>query len=280
MYVLDLLKETGMLGCKPSKTPISVKKKKKKVEQPTTEQEVAEKKKQEEEEKPADIGRYQRLVGKLIYLSHTRPDIAFAVSTTSQHMHLPKQKHLKAAYKILKYLKGTPGRGLFFRKTDLRTIEIYTDADWAGDQENSRSTSGYCTFVWGNLVTWQSHKQRVVSTSSAESELRSLSERLKEEIWLKRVADETYTKIESPLKLYCDNKAALSMALNPVQHSRTKHVDVDRHFIREKVEDGIICLSYIPTELQLVDILTKGLPEDKFEGFVCKLDMMSIYDPT
>ncbi|KAK4283059.1 hypothetical protein QN277_000058 [Acacia crassicarpa] len=127
---------------------------------------------------------------------------------------------------------------------------------------------------------WQSHKQRVVSTSSAESELRSLSEGLKEGIWIKRVADETYTKIESPLKLYCDNKAALSMALNPVKHSRTKHVNVDRHFIKEKVEDGIICLSYIPTKLQLADILTKGLLEDIFEGFVCKVDMMSIYDPT
>jgi len=97
---------------------------------------------------------------------------------------------------------------------------------------------------------------------------------------LKRVAEEAHFQFDSPLKFYCDNKAALSMALNPVQHSRTKHVDVDRHFIREKVEDGIISLSYVPTKLQVADILTKGLPEDGFERFVGKLDMINIYDPT
>ena len=101
---------------------------------------------------------YQRLVGKLIYLSHTRPDIAFAVSVVSQHMHSPKEAHLEAVYKILRYLKGSPGKGLLFKKNEDRIMEVFTDADWAGSVEDKRSTTGYCTYVWGNLVTWRRNK--------------------------------------------------------------------------------------------------------------------------
>ncbi|RVX21201.1 Retrovirus-related Pol polyprotein from transposon RE1 [Vitis vinifera] len=140
-YVLDLLTETGMLGCKPSDTPIKARNR------------------MESDGKPVDREKYQRLVGRLIYLSHTRPDIAFAVSVVSQYMHSPKESHLEAVYKILRYLKGSPGRGLFFKKSDSKKVEIYTDADWAGSADDRRSTTGYCTYVWGNLVTWRSKKQ-------------------------------------------------------------------------------------------------------------------------
>jgi len=278
-YVLDLLKETGMLGCKPSKVPINTVKHKNRKSEAETDRDVKKQKRQERDEMRTDKERYQRLVGKLIYLSHTRPDIAFAVSVASQHMHDPRKKHMDSAYKILQYLKGTPGRGLFFKKSNNRSVEIYTDADWAGSQEDSRSTSGYCTFVWGNLVTWQSQKQKVVAKSSAESELRALAQGIMEGLWLARVAKEAHLKIDAPLKLFCDNKAAINMALNPIQHSRTKHVEIDRHFIREKVEDGIMCLTYIPTRLQTADILTKGLSEEIFERLVGKLDMVNIYYP-
>ena len=279
-YVLDLLTETGMLGCKPSKVPISTQSNKKKVKQKDGKVDAVEQKRQQRDEAPVDKGRYQRLVGRLIYLSHTRPDIAFAVSVASQSMHDPRQKHMDGVFKILRNLKGTPGRGLLFKKSTLRTIEVFTDADWAGDKENSRSTTGYCTFVWGNLVTWKSQKQKVVSKSSAESELRALSQGLMEGLWLKRVSDEVHVTSTSPLRLYCDNKSALSMALNPVQHGRTKHVEVDRHFIREKVEGGIICLAYVPTRHQLADILTKGLSEELFAYFVRKLNMFTIHGST
>mgnify|MGYP003703484443 CR=1 FL=1 len=106
---------------------------------------------------PCFLGeQYQRLVGKLIYLSHTRPDIAFAVSMVSQFMHSPGAEHVEAVYKILRYLKGTPGRGLLFKKHGHLQVEEYTDADWAGSVTDRRSTSGYCSFVGGNLVTWRS----------------------------------------------------------------------------------------------------------------------------
>ncbi|KAK3004658.1 hypothetical protein RJ639_019412 [Escallonia herrerae] len=125
--------------------------------------------------KDVDREQYQRLVGKLIYLSHTRPDIAFAVSVISQFMHSPKKKHLDAVYEVLRYLKGTLGKGLFFKRGNDRMVEIYTDADWEGSLVDRRSTSDYCTYVWGNLVTWRSKKQSVVPRSSAEAEFRALA---------------------------------------------------------------------------------------------------------
>ncbi|RVW39496.1 Retrovirus-related Pol polyprotein from transposon RE1 [Vitis vinifera] len=261
-YVLDLLTETGMLGCKPSDTPIKARNR------------------MESDGKPVDREKYQRLVGRLIYLSHTRPDIAFAVSVVSQYMHSPKESHLEAVYKILRYLKGSPGRGLFFKKSDSKKVEIYTDADWAGSADDRRSTTGYCTYVWGNLVTWRSKKQSVVARSSAEAEFRAVAQGMCEGLWLKKLLEELCITIELPIKLYCDNKAAISISHNPVQHNRTKHIEVDRHFIKEKFEKGIICMTYIPTREQLADIFTKGLQKSSFEDFMGKLDMINIYDPT
>ncbi|XP_052882649.1 uncharacterized mitochondrial protein AtMg00810 isoform X4 [Gossypium arboreum] len=158
-YVLDVLSEVGLLGCKPAETPM----------EPNLKLGI------DKYGEEVDRGRYQRLVGKLIYLSHTRPDIAFGVSVISQFMHAPREKHLEAAYRILRYLKGTPGKGLHFKKDVNRSIEVYTDADWAGAVNDRRSTSGYCSYVWGNLVTWRSKKQSVVARSSAESEYQALS---------------------------------------------------------------------------------------------------------
>ena len=113
---------------------------------------------------------YQRLVGLLIYLSHTRPDIAFAVSLVSQFMHQPKEAHLQAALRIVQYLKGTPGKGILFKRNKSVSLEAYTDADYVGSVVDRRSTTGYCTFLGGNLVTWKSKKQSVVARSSAEAE--------------------------------------------------------------------------------------------------------------
>ncbi|CAL8115437.1 unnamed protein product [Prunus armeniaca] len=158
-YVLDLLKETGMLGCKPVETPI--------VEKHNLcldpEQELV------------DKGRYQKLVGRLIYLAHTRPNIAYVVSVVSQFMHSPSVDHMAAVMRILAYLKSTPGKGVLYRKNGHLRIEGFTDADWAGDVTDRRSTSGYFTFVGGNLVTWRSKKQKVVSQSSAEAEYRGMA---------------------------------------------------------------------------------------------------------
>ncbi|CAJ2646885.1 unnamed protein product [Trifolium pratense] len=232
-YILDLLKETGMSGCRPADTPMD----------PNA-------KLWEEGSVPVDTGRYQRLVGKLIYLSHTRPNIAFSVSVVSQFMHSPFEEHLEAVYRILRYLKANPGKGLFFKKTNERNVSIFTDADWAGSVTDRRSTSGYCTYVWGNLVTWRSKKQGVVARSSAEAGFRAMAQGICEGLWIHRVLEELKMKIELPLKLYSDSKAAISIAHNPVQHDRTKHIEIDRHFIKEKLDAGIICLPFVTSSVR------------------------------
>jgi len=125
---------------------------------------------------PVDKSRYQRLVGRLMYLAHTRPDLAYALSIISQFMHNPGEQHMNALMRILRYLKVAPGKGILFTKnTDCQNIDTYTDADWAVSIDDRRSTSGYFTFVGGNLVTWRSKKQNVVARSSAEAEFRGMS---------------------------------------------------------------------------------------------------------
>ena len=262
-YVLDLLGETGLLGCKMVETPIDPNLKL----QPAKVEEVK------------DREQYQKLVGKLIYLSHTRPDIAFAVSMVSQFMHSPGAKHFEAVYRILRYLKGTPGRGLMLKKHGHLQVEVYTDADWAGSVTDRRSTSGYCSFVGGNLVTWRSKKQNVVARSSAEAEFRAVAHGICEVMWIKRILEELKFTFSTPLKVYCDNKTAISIAHNPVLHDRTKHIEVDKHFIKEKLNTGIICMTYLPTTEQLADVLTKGLHKKQFNKLTSKLAMADIFKP-
>ncbi|KAK2975560.1 hypothetical protein RJ640_011573 [Escallonia rubra] len=260
-YTLDLLKETGMLGCKPVDTPMDPICKLGRKEGSST----------------VDKGRYQRLVGRLIYLSHTRPDIGFSVSVVSQFMNDPTEEHLDAVYRILRYLKMTPGKGLFFKKGYRKNIDIYCDADWAGSITDRRSTSGYCTYVWGNLVTWRSKKQSVMSRSSAEAEFRAIALSICEGMWLKRLLEELKITCEGSIKVFCDNQASINIAKNPVHHDRTKNVEIDRHFIREKIEGGIIEMVYTPSSHQTADILTKALPKGNFDNLNSKLGMINIY---
>jgi len=222
---------------------------------------------------------YQRLVGKLIYLSHTRPDVAFAVSLVSQFMHQPKEIHLQAALRIVQYLKGTPGRGILFERNGSVGLEAYTDADYAGSIVDRRSTTGYCTFLGGNLVTWKSKKQSVVSRSSAKAEFRAMAQGICELLWLGSILEDLRIKIDEPMRLYCDNKFAISIAHNPLQHDKTKHIEVDRHFIKEKLDNGLICTPYVSSQGNLADLLTKGLNSNNFEKFVSKLGMIDIHSP-
>lgn len=260
-YILDLLTETGKIGCKPMSTPTEPNSKLGKAK----------------EEPPVDKAMYQRLVGKLIYLSHTRPDIAYAVSLISQFMHDPRESHLQVAYRVLHYLKGTPEKGILFKRGNTLTLEAYTDADYAGSLVDRRSTTGYCTFIGGNLVTWRSKKQNVVARSSTEAEFRAIAQGVCELLWLKIIFEDLKIKWVGPMKLYCDNKSAIDIAHNPVQHDRTKHIEIDRHFIKEKLEDGLICMSYIPSTKQLADVLTKGLNGSIFHELISKLGMENIY---
>nr|KYP52584.1 hypothetical protein KK1_025538 [Cajanus cajan] len=192
-----------MAACKPASTPL----------EPNLKLGNA------EEDVAVDKEMYQRLVGRLIYLSHTRPDIAYAVSLISQFMHSPKETHLQVAHRILQYLKGTPGRGILFKRNGNVKLEAYTDADYAVSIVDRRSTTGYCTFLGGNLVTWRSKKQGVVARSSAEAEFRAMAQGICELLWLKIILEDLRIKSEGPMKLYCDNKSAISIAHNPPPHT-------------------------------------------------------------
>jgi len=264
-YILDLLAETGMLDCKPVDTPI---------EQNHCLAEYP-------DQIPTDRARYQRLVGRLIYLAHTRPDVAYAVSVVSQFMHNPSASHMDAVVRILRYLKSSPGRGVLFSKhNDCLEICGFTDADWAGSVTDRRSTSGYFTFVGGNLVTWKSKKQKVVARSSAEAEYRGMAHGVCELLWLRTLLCDLGFEPKNAMQLYCDNRAAIDISQNPVQHDRTKHVEVDRHFIKEKVDANLISFPFVPTEDQLADILTKGVSRKALYDSLGKLGMVDIYAPT
>jgi hypothetical protein len=220
---------------------------------------------------PTNKERYQRLVGRLIYLSHTRPDLAYAVSVVSQFMHSPNEVHMDAVHRILRYLKSAPGKGLMFSKHGHLEVEGYIDADWVGSITDRKSTSGYFTFVGGNLVTWRSKKQNVVARSSAEAEYRAMSHGVYELLWLRILIGELGFNLEKPVNLYCDNKVAISIAHNPIQHDHTKHVEVDRHFIKEKLTGGIISVPFVKSEDQLADILTKAISSRVLYSTLVKL---------
>ena len=153
-------------------------------------------------------------------------------------MHAPLKSHLDAVYRILRYLKAAPEKGILFKKSEDLKLEAYTDADWVGSIVDRRSTFGYCTFLGGNLITWRSKKQHVVARSSAEAEFRAMAQGICELLWVKMILKDLKIVFQEPMVLYCDNKTAISIAHNLVQHDRTKHVEVDRHFIKEKIDNG------------------------------------------
>ncbi|RVW31850.1 Copia protein [Vitis vinifera] len=192
-------------------------------------------------------------------------------------MHDPREPHLQAAYRVLHYMKGNPENIILFKKNNTLALEAYTDADYAGSLVDRRSTPRYCTFLGGNLVTWRSKKHNVVARSFAESEFKVIAQGLCERLWLKIILDDLRIKWDGPIKLYCDNKSTINIAHNPIQHDWTKHIDIGRHFIKEKLEEGVVCMSYVPSEHQLTDILTKGLNSSMFHNLIFNLGMEYIY---
>ena len=181
-------------------------------------------------------------------------------------------------YWILQYLKGTLGKGILFKKGKKLTLEAYIDAVYAGFVVDRRLTSGYCTYLGGNLVTWRSKKQNVLARSSAEAKFRSMTLRICELLWLKIILEDLKITWETPMRLYCNNMSAINIAHNPVQHDRTKHIEVDRHFIKEKLDSGLICTPFVSIGGQLADVLTKGLSIATFT-IVGKLGMENIHSP-
>ncbi|CAL2259327.1 unnamed protein product [Prunus armeniaca] len=190
------------------------------------------------------------------------------------------EDHMAVVMRILSYLKSAPVRGLLFKKNGHLDLEGYTDADYVGNITNRRSTSGYFTFVGGNLVTWRSKKQNVVSQSSVESEYRGIAQWVCEILWLRWLLAKIGFRPNAATKLHYDNQSAFEIANNPVQHDRTKHVEVDQHFIKEKLEHKLISIPFVPSSEYLADMLTHAMSKSRFEDSLDKLGITDIYAPT
>ena len=181
---------------------------------------------------------------------------------------------------ILCYSKGAPGRGILYGNHGHNRVECFIYVDWAGSKEDRRSTSGYCVFVGGNLVSWKIKKLGVVSRSSTESKYRAMTQSVCKIMWLHQLSMEVGIKTMVLAKLWCDNQAVLHITSNPVFHERTKHIEIDCHFIREKIQLGLISTGYVKTGEQFGDIFTKALSGDWVSYLCNKLGMIDIYTST
>ncbi|KAI5352788.1 hypothetical protein L3X38_005680 [Prunus dulcis] len=255
-YSLDMLQRNSMVECKPCSTPIHSKTQLSSLDG----------------EPLSDPTEYRRLVGSLQYLTLTRPDISFAVQHVAQFMSIPRTSHLATAKRILPYLKGTLQLGLVFRSSSSPlALHAYSDADWAGCPDTTRSTSSYCIFLGLNLISWSAKKQPTVSRSSAESEYRSLAGVSAETVCISNLLHELHVPVSRPITLYCDNLSATYMASNPVFHARTKHIELDYHFVRELVLSGSHRVQFVPSIDQTADLFTKGLLKQRFHLLRSKL---------
>lgn len=260
-YALNLLEDSGLLGCKPSSIPMDpslhlTKELSVPLPNPTV---------------------YRELIGRLLYLTITRPDITFAVHQLSQFLSLPTDVHLQAAHKVQRYIKANPGQGLMYAAENELCLNAFADADWATCKETRRSITGFCVYLGTFLISWKSKKQFVVSRSSTEAEYRSMALTTCEIIWLQQLLVDLCVPLTSPAKLFCDNKSVLHIAMNPVFHERTKHIDIDYHTVRDQIKARKLKTFHVSTTAQLADILTKALHHGPFHSLLRRMSISSLY---
>jgi hypothetical protein len=182
-------------------------------------------------------------------------------------MHDPRSPHQALLKRILRYVRGTSDMGLWLRASNELSITAYSDADWAGCPDTRRSTSGFCVFLGDALVSWSSKRQPTVSRSSAEAEYHAIANAAAECIWLHQLLGELQCSVQKATVTYCDNVSAVYMSANPIHHKRTKHIELDIHFVRERVQLGDLRVLHVPTGEQYADVMTKGLPTSTFQAF-------------
>ena len=219
-----------------------------------------------EDEQCIDQQVYQSAIGSLLYYLSvaTRPDITFAVSNMARFSSKPTTQHWTGVKRIMRYLQGTINHGILYTKLSSRECIGFSDADWAGDLDNRRSTSGYLFQISGGPVSWRSKKQSSVALSTAEAEYVALASSAQEAVWMRQLTTELGSAPTDATTIFEDNQSAISMASNPQFHGRAKHISIKYHFIREKVSDGMVKLRYCPTNEMIADMLTKGLPKEQF----------------
>ncbi|GJW64677.1 retrovirus-related pol polyprotein from transposon TNT 1-94 [Tanacetum coccineum] len=262
-YALESLKKYGFESCDPVDTP------------------MVEKSKLDEDKegKAVDPSHYRGMIGTLLYLTASRPDLQFAICMCARYQARPTEKHLNAVKRIFRYLKGTVHRGLWYPKDSSIALTAFADADHAGCQDTRRSTSGSIQLLGDRLVSWSSKRQKSAAISSTEAEYIALSGCCAQVLWMRSQLTD-YGFGFNKIPMYCDNKSAIALCCNNVQHSRSKHIDIRFHFIKEHVENGVIELYFVNTEYQLADIFTKALGRERIEFLINKLGMRSFTPET
>ncbi|GJX85373.1 retrovirus-related pol polyprotein from transposon TNT 1-94 [Tanacetum coccineum] len=262
-YALESLKKYGFDSCDPVDTP------------------MVEKSKLDEDKKgkAVDPSHYRGMIGTLLYLTASRPDLQFAICMCARYQARPTEKHLNAVKRIFRYLKGTVNRGLWYSKDYSIALTGFADVDHAGCQDTRRSTSGSMHFLGDRLVSWSSKRQKSAAISSTEAEYIALSGCPAQVLWMRSQLTD-YGFGFNKIPMYCDNKSAIALCCNNVQHSRSKHIDIRFHFIKEHVENGVIELYFVNTEYQLADIFTKALGRERIEFLINKLGMRSFTPET
>lgn len=194
-------------------------------------------------------------------------------------MQTPKEAHWDAAQRVVRFFKGSPGQGIMLSSSKDMTLTLYCDSDWSGCPSTRRSLTAFVTMLGDSPISWKTKKQDTVSHSSAEAEYRAMSDSLKEVKWLLKMFREFGIK-QTPTRFFCDSKAAIYIATNPVFHERTKHIENDCHAVRDAVRDGLIILHHIRTKEQVADILTKALGRAQFTTLLSKLGVCDLHAPT
>lgn len=260
-YIRDILERTHMSDSTPLSTPANAPSKLTSTGDPFSDPKL-----------------YRQVVGALQYTTITRPDITDAVNRVCQYMHSPTIQHWQAVKRILRYLNGTNDHCLHFSPTTKTQLLAFSDAGWVSDKDDCRSQYGFAIYHGSNLISWTSRKQRVVARSSTEAEYRSLAYTSAELIWIKQLLQELHApKLNCPLIL-CDNVGAIFMTKNPVISTRSKHIALDFHFIREQVESKQLQISHVSSVDQVADIFTKPLHKDRFTSIRHKLQVRSAHE--
>jgi hypothetical protein len=223
--------------------------------------------------KEVDQKLYHSMIGSLLYLCASRPNIMHSVEMCARYQAAPKESHLMAVKRIFQYLIHTPTFGLWYPKGSSFELVRYSDPDWVGDKVDRKSTSRACQFLGRSLVSWSSKKQNCVSLSTAEAEYVSAMSCWAQLIWMRQTLNDYGVHCDK-VPLLCDHESAIKISHNPVQHNKTKHIEIQHHFIRDHVNRGDINLSYVDTNDQLADIFTKPLDEARFRELRHELNII------